>query len=101
MKYLIIIIILFLFIFYYNIVLSQKSLLLEIKEKKYNELKKKLAKKNSLKSIIKPSKKEKKVDFIIDDLEPDNMIDSIFSDGENEMDSFNAGESFALESLEL
>lgn len=114
MKYLVIIIILFLFIFYYNIILSQKDLVIKAREKKYSELKKRISENKKIQKITKDNeskkknKKDKKVDFIIDNIEQNSMIDSIFSDGTygekeiiKDLDSFNGGESFALGSLEL
>lgn len=97
MKYLIIIIILFLFIIYYNLVLSRRNIELLHKNKKYKLLKKKLSK-------IEQIKKEKKVSFVLDNMEQesmvDNMNDSVFSTGDNEFGNNGDEQSFALFSEE-
>jgi hypothetical protein len=95
MKYIIIIIILFSFIIYYNQILSKKNVLLNKKEKEYKCLKKKLSKiKNS------KDKKDKKVEFTLDNMEQDSMNDSLFTDN-NENYGDEDGETFALSTEDL
>ena len=102
MKYLIIIIIFFVIIFYYNLVLSKTNVRLIEKEKKYKYLKRKIDHIKKEKNRKEP--KTKKVDFILDNIEQDNMVDSIFSidnehNNENINDNMDAN-SFGLESYE-
>ncbi len=104
MKYLIIIIIFFLIIFYYNLVLSKTNNKLLEKERKYKYLKSKIVNIKKEKKKIKKDRVTKKVDFVLDNLEQDNMVDSIFSidneyDIENNNDNMDAN-SFGLESFE-
>ena len=72
-------------------VLSKRNVELYEKNKKYKQLKKKLEK-------IENSKKDKKVSFVLDNMDQESLVDSIFSSGDN----FNTGEeqSFALFSEE-
>ena len=93
MKYIIIIIILFSFIIYYNQILSKKNVLLTKKQKEYNYLKKKLSK-------IKKDKKEKKVNFVLDNMDHDSLNDSLFTDNNGNYDNED-GETFALSTEDL
>jgi hypothetical protein len=98
MKYLIIIIIFFAIIFYYNLILSKTNNKLREKEQKYKYLKSKMKNINNKKT----KKEPKKVEFVLDNLEQDNIVDSIFTiDNEKEYNDVNNDlNSFGLESFE-
>lgn len=99
MKYLIIIIIFFAIIFYYNLILSKTNNKLREKEQKYKYLKSKIKNINNKKT----KKEPKKVEFVLDNLEQDDIVDSIFTiDNENEYNDENNNDlnSFGLESFE-